>query len=278
VLVAVAFVGGLEQARAAVVNRTLAAATVMLVIHGQVEMTFFDPAAVTWIMCVLGLAGGVSPRGGGRRTGIGVAAGLVVLGVVLSSTLATRAARAQTRMIAAAQLLYPPAQLPEQHAWQREEAARMLLWAYQAAGSTDATLLRAAARQTMIAAQVSTAPKQRALASRAVELAGEAADVHGGPTSTGLLAQTAWLLAAITGDESYKQAAIAAAVALTDLDPHGVGPWRRLGDLLFELGLRDEAAWAYKRALENNANFELDPMRQLSERDREHVKRRAISH
>ena len=87
-----------------------------------------------------------------------------------------------------------------------------------------------------------------------------------------MLAETAWLLALITGDETHKQAAIAAAVALTDLDPHGIGPWRRLGDLLFELGLRDQAASAYKRALENNANFELDPMRQLSKRDRDQLK------
>ena len=275
-LAAVAYAGGLERTRAAVVSSTLAAATVVLVVHGQVEMTFFDPAAVTWIMCVLGLAGGVSPRGGGPRTGFGVAAGLMVLAVVLSSTLATRAARAQTRMIAAASMLYPPAQRPQQHAWRREEAARILLEAYRQTRSTDAVLLRAAARQTMIAAQVSTPLKQRALASRAVELAAEAADVHGGPSSTGLLAETAWLLAANTGDESHKQAAIEAAAALTDLDPHGIGPWRRLGDLLFELGLRDEAASAYERALQNNANFELDPMRQLSARDHRLLRERAI--
>ena len=91
-----------------------------------------------------------------------------------------------------------------------------------------------------------------------------------------VLAETSWLLALITGDETHKQAAIAAATALTDLDPHGIGPWRRLGDLLFELGLQDQAASAYKRALQNNANFELDPMRQLSERDRRELEERAI--
>ena len=144
----------------------------------------------------------------------------------------------------------------------------MLLWAYQASRSTDATLLREAARQTMIAVRVSTHDKQRALAGRAVELAGEAVEIHGGPSSVATLAETTWVLALISGDETHKQAAITAATALTDLDPHGIGPWRRLGNLLFELGLRDEAALAYERALENNANFELDPMRQLSEPDR----------
>jgi hypothetical protein len=278
VLAAVALTRGLDRTRGVIITSTLSAAAAVLVVHGQIELTFFDPGAVTWVMCVLGLAGGVSTPGGARRTGFGVAAGLMVLSVVLSSTVATPAARAQARMIAAAQLLYPPSQRPSQRAWQREEAARTLLGAYREARSTDATLLRVAARQTMIAAQMSTPDKQRALAVRAVELAVEAAETHGGPSSMGVLAETSWMLAQISGDETHKQAAIAAATALTGLDPHGIGPWRRLGDLLFELGLRDESASAYKQALENNANFELDPMRQLSERDREHVKRRAISH
>ena len=276
VLAAVAYAGGLERTRAAVVSSTLAAATVVLVVHGQIEMTFFDPAAVTWIMCVLGLAGGASPRGGGRRTGLGVALGLIVLALVLSSRVAARAARAQTRMIAAAELLYPPEMLPELYARQREEAAQMLLRAYETTRSTDAMLLREAARQMMIAAQVSPADRQPGLATRAVEFAHEAAHVHRGPSSTALLAETAWLLALITGDETHKQVAIEAAAALTDQDPHGIGPWRRLGDLYRELGMPDEAASAYQRALQNNANFELDPMRQLSERDRRELEERAI--
>ena len=276
VLATVALTRGLERTRGAVVASTLSAAAAVLVVQGQIEMTFFDPGAVTWVMCMLGLAGGVSTRGGGRRTGFGVAAGLMVLSVVLSSTVAARASRAQTRMIAAAQLLYPPSQRRPQRAWQREEAARTLLGAYREARSTDANLLREAARQTMIAAQMSGPDKQRALAVRAVELAGEAAEVHGGPMSTAVLEETTWMLARISGDETHKQAAIAAATALTDLDPHGIGPWRRLGDLLFEVGLRDQAASAYKRALQNNANFELDPMRQLSERDRRELEERAI--
>ena len=55
---------------------------------------------------------------------------------------------------------------------------------------------------------------------------------------------------------------------------HGIGPWRRLGDVTWELGARDEAASAYRRALRNDANFELDPMRQLSDRDREAIRKR----
>ena len=90
-----------------------------------------------------------------------------------------------------------------------------------------------------------------------------------------MLAEAAWLLAAITGDETHERAAIDAAVDLTGLDPHGIGPWRRLGDLMWALDMRDEAASAYQRALENDTNFELDPMRQLSERDREQLRARA---
>jgi len=256
---------------------TLTAAATALVIHGQIDMTFYDPGAVTWAMCMLGLAGGVSRRTGGRRTGVAVAAGLLLLAVVLSSTLAARAARAQSRMIAAATILYPPAQRPEQRSRQREEAASVLLSAYRGTRSTDATLLREAARQTMIAAQFSTGDRRRELASRAAEFAREAVEVHAGPTSTALLAEAAWLVAVTSGDEAHRQAAIDAAVALTTLDPHGIGPWRRLGDVTWELGARDDAAWAYRRALENDANFELDPMRQLSDRDRELLSRRIES-
>ena len=150
----------------------------------------------------------------------------------------------------------------------------MLLDAYRGTRSTDATLLREAARQTMIAAHFSTGDMRLELASRAAEIAREAAEVHAGPTSTALLAEAAWLVAVVSGDEAHGQAAIDAAVALTTLDPHGIGPWRRLGDLFRELGRRDEAASAYRRALENDANFELDPMRQLSERDRQAIRRR----
>ncbi len=275
VLAAVALTRGLERTRGTIVTSTLSAAAAVLVVQGQIEMTFFDPGAVTWVMCVLGLAGGVSPTAGGRRTGFGVAAGLMVLAVVLASTVAAAASRAQSRMIAAAELLYPTARQPEQHAWQREEAARMLIWAYDAVRSTDAMTLRAAALQTMFAAQVSMPDRRVELATRAVELAGKAAGTHPGPSSTAVLAEAAWLLAAITGDETHERAAIDAAMDLTDLDPHGIGPWRRLGDLLWELDIRDEAATAYQRALDNDANFELDPMRQLSERDREQLTARA---
>ena len=256
---------------------TLTAAAAVLVIHGQIEMTFYDPGAVTWVLCMLGLAGGVSRRTGGRRAGVAVAAGLLLLAVVLSSTLAARAARAQSRMIAAATILYPPAQRPGQLSRQREEAASVLLSAYRGTRSTDATLLREAARQTMIAAQFSTGDRRRELAARAAEYAREAVEVHAGPTSTALLAEAAWLVAVTSGDEAHRQAAIDAAVALTTLDPHGIGPWRRLGDVTWELGARDDAASAYRRALENDANFELDPMRQLSDRDRELLSRRIES-
>ncbi len=278
VLAALALGRGLERTRAAVVNWTLAAAAVVLVIHGQIEMTFYDPGSVTLVMCMLGLAGPVPVRPGenGRRraVGIAVAAGLLLAAALLSSTVAAAAARAQSLMIEATKLVYPAAQERDQRAWQRRQAAGLLVRTYREYLPTDAVLLRAAVRQLMIAAEFSGDDTRRKLAGRAVALAREAADSHAGPVSMALLAEASWLLAATTGDDGDRAAAIDAAVALTDLDPHGIGPWRRLGDVTWELGLRDEAASAYRRALENDANFELDPIRQLSDRDREAIRKR----
>ena len=52
---------------------------------------------------------------------------------------------------------------------------------------------------------------------------------------------------------------------MTQIDPHGVGSWRRLGDVLWLAGARTEAADAYGQALANSDNFDLDPLKQLSE-------------
>ncbi len=65
------------------------------------------------------------------------------------------------------------------------------------------------------------------------------------------------------------QAAIGYARRMTEIDPHGIGVWRRLGDVLWDTGDRAGAADAYRKALANNANFELDELKQLPQRERE---------
>ncbi|MCH8151172.1 MAG: hypothetical protein IH830_02220 [Planctomycetes bacterium] len=76
-------------------------------------------------------------------------------------------------------------------------------------------------------------------------------------------------IVAVENDADDWQAAIGYARHMTEIDPHGIGVWRRLGDVLWETGDRAGAADAYRRALANDANFELDELKQLPQRERD---------
>ncbi len=82
-------------------------------------------------------------------------------------------------------------------------------------------------------------------------------------------------LAALTRDPRHRAAAIDVQQRLVDADPNGLVVHRRLGDLLWEHGRRDAARAAYRRALEVDEAFALDPLKRLSERDRAVIERRA---
>lgn len=81
-------------------------------------------------------------------------------------------------------------------------------------------------------------------------------------------------LAQLTGDMEHWSRAIDLAKQVTQRDPHGLGAWKRLGDVLWAAGERREAAGAYQRALECDANFVLDELKRLSKEDRERLKER----
>jgi predicted negative regulator of RcsB-dependent stress response len=81
-------------------------------------------------------------------------------------------------------------------------------------------------------------------------------------------------LASVTGDEAQWNRAIELAKEITQRDPHGIGSWRNLGDVLWAAGRGKEAAAAYERALQNDASFELDELKQLSNRDRQLIRDR----
>ena len=55
---------------------------IALAIHGQIEMTFFDPGCVVWAMCVLGLAGPV-PEAGPRSSWAGSVGAAVIIALAL---------------------------------------------------------------------------------------------------------------------------------------------------------------------------------------------------
>jgi tetratricopeptide (TPR) repeat protein len=111
----------------------------------------------------------------------------------------------------------------------------------------------------------------------ALALARRAAELHGRPSAIALAGEAAWFRAVETAAPADWQQAIDLNRRLTELDPHGIGAWRRYGDVLWEAGRRDDAAAAYRRALDHDASFELDPLKQLSEGDREALRRRLDS-
>ena len=96
----------------------------------------------------------------------------------------------------------------------------------------------------------------------------------GRPTSIALAVEARWIRSLMRNSSDDLDAALDHARHLTEIDPHGIGSWRRLGDILWESGRLDDAADAYRRALQADAAFELDPLKRLSDRDRETLRQR----
>jgi hypothetical protein len=263
----------LPRLRSSAVDQALACAAVVLVVHGQIEMTFFDPGSVTWMMCVLGLAGGALARPAGSRSGIVAALVLPAFAAGLLFTGARKMFVAQVPVSKAANLLYPPEETRGEHVRQREQAADLLGAAYGVM-PTWVMPLDEAVKQLLVAATLAEGPRRLGLIDSAFAHAEQAMADHGKPTSIARAGEAAWFRASETGEPVDWQRAIDLNRRLTDFDPHGISSWQRYGDALWESGRRDEAATAYRRALDNDANFELDPLKRLSERDRVALRQR----
>jgi hypothetical protein len=266
----------LGRMRPAAVDCALACAAVALVIHGQIEMVFFDSGAVTWMMCILGLAGGAVARPAGPRGPMALSIVLLVCAGGLLLGGARKAFRAQATMFHAAGLLYPPHEARHDRVRQREQAAELLGYAYDAMPSWVAPLEEAVG-QLLVAAMLAEGPQRLELTDNALALAERAMADHGTPASIALAGEAAWFRATQTTEVGDWQRAIDLNRRLIGIDPHGIGSWRRYGDVLWESGRRGEAAAAYQRVLDNDANFELDPLKQLSERDRDTLRQRIDS-
>jgi Flp pilus assembly protein TadD len=78
----------------------------------------------------------------------------------------------------------------------------------------------------------------------------------------------------MVGDRADLDAAIDHAQKAARLDPHGIKPALQLAQLLDYTGRSNEARTAYQKVLENDANMRLDPLKQLSETQRQTVSAR----
>ncbi len=253
----------------AALERICIGALVALVIHGQIEMTFFDPGSAVWALCLIGFVGGATARRGGAIVGYASAAVLLVGSVWLAGFGVAPALRAQQLMIQAADTLYPPAVSRAEQARQRWEAADLLRSAYDHHLDTDYFLIEQAAKQFATASSFAEDARQLDLMERAIESVRRAIKDHHKPSSIALAGELYRLKALRTKDDADWSTAIEFARRMTKLDPYGIGSWKRLGDFQWERGRQFEAAQAYDRALQADANFELDELKQLPPHERQ---------
>ncbi len=246
---------------------SLAAAVIALLVHAQIEMTLFQPGAVVWAMCVLGVAGGAARRAG---PWVGyVAASAVVLAATYLGAAGVAPARGQQRLINdAAVALYPLSEDRCEQLGQRTRAIGLLEDAYER-WPANVLPLQVAVRQAVLGAVAASGPDRVAFLQRAAELADRAVADHGTTGSYVLRANLRYQIARLDDDQASWELALADARELTLRDPHGIGSWRRLGDVLWEKGDRADAVVAYERALQADSSFALDELKQLGPTDRQ---------
>lgn len=272
-----AAIGGvwLRQAGAGALDTALAAAATSLLVHAQIEMTYFDPSACTWAWCALALAGRAAAAGKPRRiAGSSAGAALLASAIFLSIWRAAPAARAQALVIEAARALDPPAPERSEQAAQRERAASLLRRAHEELLPSDPWLLEEAARQRLMAAGFAIGAERATWLDAGTALAERAVRSSGRPEAISIAAEAWQIKAMVSGDAADWDRAIGYARRLTEIDPHGIAPWVRLGDLLWAAARHGEAAEAYERALESDRNRELAPLAQLPPRERERIQDR----
>ena len=251
---------------------SLAAAVIALLVHAQIEMTLFAPGAVVWAMCVLGVAGGAARRAG---PWVGyVAASAVVLAATYLGAAGVAPARGQQRLINdAAVALYPLSEDRLEQLGQRTKAIDLLEAAYER-WPANVLPLQVAVRQAVLGAAAASGPDRVAFLQQAGEFADRAVADHGTTGSYVLRANLRYQIARLTDDKASWDLALADARELTLRDPHGIGSWRRLGDVLWDKGDRADAVTAYERALEADRSFELDELKQLGPTDRQRLRAR----
>jgi hypothetical protein len=284
IILALALGHVLARGNASIISWALAAAVVALLVHGQIEMTFTRPGAAVWAMCAVGLAGGAR---GDRPPSLGIAAAVLLLCISgwILFTGALPASRQQARMIEAAGILRPLVEMnaaeidAAEEIGRRVRAAEKLLEAQEAMETAIEPRL-AAAEQLERASWIARGPQRIELLHRALAYLKPCIDERASGRAIVLACFIHRKLAALTGDEAHEAKAIEMAQRMVVQDPHGLMSWKRLGDVLWECagaegpGSRMEAIAAYRRALRIDADFALDPLKQLTDRERAEIERR----
>lgn len=252
-----------------------ALAAVMLLLHAQIEMTFFWDSAAAFVWVVVGLASfsGNEPQRDkpGKRSSLRFIPAVTVMlfGVVFAVAFADPTARQQDLLRRAGEAMrftHPAAALRELDA-----AAHII------PNDPTATHWRVGLRQ-----EIASALALNGRHADAENLLKEAAAVLDEAEAAGLsgvsterkhagLAMGAYQ---ITGDRDWLRHAEKAYTRATQLGPNGLNDHIRLGDARWQLGDFDGATDAYRQALRINDNYYLDPGTQLNDAERERIERR----
>jgi len=292
-LVIIVVVAGLmlsiiAQARTHGVRWAMMAGSVALVVHALIEMTFFEFGGAAWGLAFLSLTGGAIPTGERGRGALAIGAVTAAIGVYIGVDGARHATTQQSRIADAAYVVRPDIierptpdggldidivpQTDMDLLATRRQAADLLQAAYEAWPTTPAPLEHAARQLALIRLLPENDTPVRLLF-EAGEILGDAVERHDASSSIAQLAQLNVRLARVTGDPVHALRAASLFKVLCARDPHGVQAQRQLGELLYQLGQRDAATHWLTMALRNNAQLELDPLKQLAPTDVDRLKR-----
>lgn len=258
----------------------LGAVGITLAVHAQIEMTPIQPASAGLFFVILGACAngsGLAQRAIDRWLWFAGPIVTGLLGLWIASAV-PRIARWESSLAQAARLLAPLAQIDtSQTITQREvlaqsqHALQHLEQAQDHLGTEDLPTRRSRVRMKLTLAQGQIAQGQLGRARRFIDEAEQIARESVGalPDRSGAWALLAGVLDARSDllDEPSTESAYAWE-RVHELSPYALGPVLRLVDLAERAGdTQAHRRWA-RLALELDDNLRLDPLRQLSERQR----------
>jgi hypothetical protein len=283
-------------ARPAVLAVALAAGATGLAIHAQIEMTATQPGSAAWFAVALALAAAFAqvhdrpnlaasrPRLSHRPLAAGIALGLVAFALFIAIIFAHPAYEQEQWEAAAAEPLRPVAQTlaagepidANALIAGRLAAADRLERAYAAWPARPWPLLAAARQLERTADLVQGNEEREALLMRALLMADLAADAseQAGVSARPQAAFIAWRLAELNVDAAMRAEAIRLMEGIAAHDPHGLRTRLRLAEMYDAADRTSDAIAAYERTLAIDANFELDPLKQLSPDERDRIEQR----
>jgi tetratricopeptide (TPR) repeat protein len=253
----------------------VALAATLLLLHAQIEMTFFWDTATAFVWVVVGVSAAgrldESLTQTGKRSRIQhlPAFCLALLAATLTFGFAEPMTQHQTHLAKAARLLKiagPAAALDD-----LDQAAAVI------GNDPTTTRWRIRLRQELASARIANG--QPDIAARHLDAAWAVLDEAELAGLTGLsavrrrgsVAQDAFY---ITGDRAWLRLAEAAFGLATDLSPHGLSDHVRLADARWQLGEFNSAKATYRRALDISEGYYLDPEIQLTEAERKRIESR----